>query len=235
VSWMSFEQLVGARHSCRAFLPDDVPGEVVEGLFALAQLTPSWCNTQPWQVHLLQGEVLARFGRDLLDHVARHDHAADLGMPTYQGEHASRRRESGHALYAALGIDRQDHVARRRQALRNFSFFGAPYCGIVTTDRALGTYGAIDCGAYLHTLMLGARSLGLGSIAQGALAMYSDFVRQWLRLPDDRLVVCGFSFGYADLDDPVNDFRTTRASLSAVVHRVDATDRAVSRNTEGLT
>lgn len=221
----SLEQLLGARYSCRAFLPSQVPDHLVDRLFAMAQRAPSWCNTQPWQAHLLEGEVLDRFARGLGEHVRSHEQVADLGLPSYDGVHATRRRDSGHGLYAALGIDREDREARGRQAFKNFSFFGAPHSAIITTDRALGVYGAVDCGAYVQTLMLGAQSLGLGAIAQGAVAMYSDFVRRWLELPADRLVVCAFSFGFADPDDPVNDFRTTRADLGSVVHRVGPSGR----------
>jgi nitroreductase len=217
-----FERLLATRYSCRAFRPDPVPDELVDRLFAAAQRTPSWCNTQPWQVNLLSGEAAVRFGKELGEHVLTHDQVADLGLPHYEGVHAERRRESAYGLYSALGIDRADRDARTGQMLKNFSFFGAPHCAVVTTDRALGTYGAVDCGGYVNTLMLGAQSLGLGVIAQGAIAMHSDFVRSWLDLPGDRMVVCAVSFGYADEDDPVNTFRTNRAEPDTVVHRLDS-------------
>ncbi|WP_224766361.1 nitroreductase [Nocardioides campestrisoli] len=215
------EQLLAARYSCRAFRPDPVPDQLVDRLFATAQRTPSWCNTQPWQVHLLGGEATARFAKELGEHVVAHEQVADLGLPAYEGIHADRRREAGYGLYSALGIAREDRAARSDQMARNFSFFGAPHCAVVTTGRDLGTYGAVDCGGYVNTLMLGAQALGLGVIAQGAVAMYSDFVRGWLDLPEDRLVVCAVSFGYADENDPVNAFRTTRADLGDVLHRLD--------------
>lgn len=220
------EQLLATRYSCRAFLSDMVPTDLVQRLFALGQRAPSWCNTQPWRAHLLEGEVLCQFAEELGQHVRVHEQVADLGLPSYDGVHAARRRESGYGLYSALGIDRHDREARGRQAFKNFSFFGAPHTAIITTDRALGTYGAVDCGAYVQTLMLGAQSLGLGVIAQGAVAMYSDFVREWLALPGERLVVCAVSFGYADEDDPVNAFRTTRADLDSAVQRVVSSGRA---------
>lgn len=220
---MELAELLRTRYSCRAFRPDPVPDDVVDEVFRLAQATPSWCNTQPWQVHLLSGEATARFGKELGEHVlSGAEEVADLGLPAYTGAHAERRREAGYGLYAALGIAREDRAARAAQMSRNFSFFGAPHTAVVTSDRALGTYGAVDCGAYVGTLMLAAQSAGVGVIAQGAVAMRSDFVRRWLGLGDDRLVVCAVSFGYADDADPVNAFRTGRADLDAVVHRVDA-------------
>lgn len=214
------EALLSERYSCRAFLPDPVPDEIIERLFGAAQRTASWCNTQPWQVHLLGGEAISRFSREITEHVLSHEQSADLGMPEYEDVYLERRRESGFALYSALGIERSDREARGLQMLKNFTFFGAPHTAIITTDRALGTYGAVDCGGYVSNLLLTAQSLGLGSIAQAAIAMYSDFVRQWLELPEDRAVVCAVSFGYADPEEPANAFRTTRADLDVVVRRV---------------
>lgn len=213
------ESLLAERYSCRAFLPDPVPDEIIDRLFTAAQRTASWCNTQPWQVHLLGGEAISRFSEELTEHVLTHDQSADHGLPEYEDTYLERRRESGFGLYSALGIERSDREARGLQMLKNFSFFGAPHSAIITTDRALGTYGAIDCGGYVSTLLLTAQALGLGSIAQAAIAMYSDFVRDWLDLTDDRLVVCAVSVGYADPDHPANAFRTTRADIPSVVHR----------------
>ncbi|WP_204163860.1 nitroreductase [Nocardioides solisilvae] len=219
---MEFADVLAARHSCRAFTGEEVPEETLTELFALAQRTPSWCNTQPWQVHLVSGQAAKRFSTELTEHVLAQPQSHDLEMPAgYSGVYAERRRESGYALYEAVGVARDDKLARGAQALLNYSFFGAPHVAVITTDRDQGTYGAIDCGGYVATLTAAATSLGLGSIAQAALAMYSDKVRDFLGLPDDRLVVCGVSLGYADPEHPANRFRTSRASVGEVVTRVD--------------
>jgi hypothetical protein len=62
-----------------------------------------------------------------------------------------------------------------------------------------------------------AQSLGLSTIAQAAIAMHADFVREFLQIPEDRAVVCAVSFGYADPAHPANGFRTDRADISAAV------------------
>ena len=103
----------------------------------------------------------------------------------------------------------------------NFRLFGAPHVAIVTTEEALGVYGAVDCGAYVANFMLAARSLGVAAIAQAALAAYSPFIREFFALPDERQVVCGISFGFEDAKHPANGFRTRRAHLSEVVTWVD--------------
>lgn len=215
-------QLLDERYSCRAFRAEPVPTPVIHTLFGMAQRTPSWCNVQPWQADLLSGDVIRDFGAALSDHVrGGAAESSDLPIPAgYAGKYQDRRREAGHALYASVGIERSDHEARAEQMMRNFRFFGAPHTAVITTDREIGVYGAVDCGAYVAALLLAAHSLDLAAIAQGAVGMYSGFVREYLDLPEDRLVVCAVSFGYADSEHPINGFRTSRAEVDAVLRHV---------------
>jgi nitroreductase len=220
---MDFTQLISERWSCRAYLPDQVPDDVITEMFAIAQQTASWCNTQPWQVYLLKGDATRRFASSLTEHARSHEPAADLGMPVrYRGVYQQRRREAGYALYASLGIRKEDRGARVAQRLKNFEFFGAPHVAVITTDRDQGVYGAIDCGGYVANLLHAAHSLGVATIPQAAIAMHSDHVREFLDLPEERLVVCAVSFGYADTGHPVNQFRTSRADVDDAITVLDS-------------
>lgn len=214
---VSLTELLARRHSARAFLPTEVPRATIDAVLAKAQRAPSWCNTQPWGLHVLSGDARDRFSQVLGDAVLTQQQTADLGLPVYTGIHAERRRESGYALYEAIGIERSDRDARALQSFKNFQLFGAPHVLVLTTDAALGTYGVLDCGGWLTTFMLLLAEEGIGSIAQGAIAMYSDVVRDFLDLPQGRQVVCAVSFGHEDPSDPVNEFRTSRAPLAEVV------------------
>ncbi|MEN0073156.1 MAG: nitroreductase [Paracraurococcus sp.] len=213
------EALLQRRMSCRGFRPEPLPRALIERILTMAQRTPSWTNSQPWQVELLSGPALERF------RTALHAHAASGAAPTpdipfprdYRGVYRERRRETGFGLYGALGIGREDMAARNRQALENFRLFGAPHLALVTSDEALGTYGAVDCGGYVATFMLAAEALGVASIAQAAIAGHAGFVRAQLGLPADRQLVCGIAFGTADPDHPANAFRTGRAGLAEAV------------------
>lgn len=218
---MDFKDVVESRYSCRAFLPDEVAPAQIDTLFALAQRSPSWSNTQPWEVHLASGDSARSFGRALTQRVLTHPPKPDLDMPAkYAGVFAQRRRETGYGLYQSLGIAREDKQARTAQLMLNYEFFGAPHVAVITSDRNQGVYGAVDCGSYVATLTMAATSLGLASIAQAAIAQYSDFVRDYLDLGDDRSVVCAVSFGHANPEHPANTFRTTRAELPEVVRHV---------------
>jgi nitroreductase len=69
--------------------------------------------------------------------------------------------------------------------------------------------------------MLAAQALGLGSIAQAALARQSGLIRRHFKLVDDRRVVCGISFGFPDSDHRINSYRTSRAGVSDAATLVD--------------
>lgn len=214
----TLERFLTRRHSTRAFLPENLPEDTITRLFELGRRTASWCNVQPWQTLVTSGAGTVRLARALSDFAGSHGPSPDFGMPSaYQGEHAARRRESGYALYESVGIERSDREARAAQSALNFSFFGAPHVAIITTDRGLGNYGAIDCGGYLSTLLVAAESLGIAAIPQAALAMHPGFIREYFSLGEDRQVVAGMSFGLEDTEHPVNRFRLGRAPVQQTV------------------
>ncbi len=216
------DRLLAERHSCRAFLPDQVPREVIERILAMSQRTASWCNSQAWQLVVAGGAATERFRAALLKAAGSGEQSWDIPPPkAYLGAYLDRRRECGFQLYESVGIAKGDREASARQGLENFRLFGAPHVAIITSPEPLGPYGAVDCGAYVANFMLAAKSLGVASIAQAALASQSALVRSHFRIPEDRQVVCGISFGYEDLAHPANAFRTRRAPVTEVVTWVE--------------
>ena len=215
---MQFDTLLSQRYSCRGFLPQPVERATIERILGLAQKTPSWCNAQPWHITISSGAAADAFRDAMLKASDTLPPQPDFPWPVeYTGLYQARRRACGFGLYDSVGVQRGDRAASARQARENFRLFGAPHVAIVTTEAALGVYGAVDCGAYVSNFMLAARSLGVASIAQAALASWPGVVRECLGLPASRLVVCGISFGFEDPAHPANGFRTGRAPLGEVV------------------
>lgn len=212
------ERLLADRHSCRQFLPDEVPSALVAAVVAAAGRTASWCNTQPWHVTVLSGRRLTSLRHEMHTAAEAGEPATyELGQPTYEGVALERRRAAGWGLYGAVGIQRGDRAASKQQALCNYDFFGAPHLAVVSTLRALGTYGAVDCGAFVGTFLLAAQERGIATIAQAAAVSYPDLVRRHTELAEDRALVCGIAFGFEDPDARANGFRTDRADLDAVM------------------
>jgi nitroreductase len=188
-------RLLEDRYSCRGYKSEPVPQPVIERMLSLAQLSASWCNSQPWKTIVTVGEGTERFRKAYYDHAVA-DHAANGGVPTmqpdftfpaaYRGIYKERQREVGWQLYDSVGVVFGDRAASGKQALENFRLFGAPHALIVTSERDLGIYGAIDCGLYLGSLLLAAQSLGLGMIPQAALATYVARILRYSRQPHGR-------------------------------------------------
>lgn len=216
-------RLLSDRHSCRAFLPDPVAPALQRQILELAQRSASWCNAQPWKVHLTQGQATERFRALMLAPAGEGEPGPDFDWPkAYQGAYRQRRFDCAMQLYDSAGIERGDREATALQARKNFRLFGAPHVAMITSDAALGVYGAVDCGAFVANFLLAATSLGIATIPQAALASRPERVREFFGLGEDRLVVCGVSFGYGDSTHPVNGFRTERANLDDVVSIVSA-------------
>jgi nitroreductase len=219
----ALEAVLKRRYSCRGFLPRPVERATIERLLEVAQRTPSWCNAQPWQVHITSGAATERFRAALLAYAASHQAEPEYPFPReYRGVYLERRRECGFQLYEAVGVARGDRAASAKQAMENFRLFGAPHALVVTTDEALGVYGVLDCGAWVNNFMLAAAAAGLACIAQAALAAHPRLLREFFGIGADRRVVCGMSFGYEDPQHPANRFRTRRATKEEIAVWIDS-------------
>ena len=213
----ALRELFASRYSCRGFLPDPVPVEIVQQILEMAQRSASWSNTQPWHTTVLAGDETKRFSEHLLAAAIAEQGTSDLPPPgRYEGEFQARRRASGFALYDSLNIAYDDINARKNQMLENYRLFGAPHVAIISSEASVGPYGYIDTGAYLTGFLLAATSLGVATIAQAAIGMHANVVHEFLGIPESQHVVCGVSFGYADVNHPANAFRTERAPLHEV-------------------
>lgn len=216
---MNFEQAIRTRYSCRKFMAREVPQAVIGKILELAQHTASWNNVQPWRVLIASGTAARDFAAALTAHVRSGAvPKPDLAFPEeYHDIERERRKACGVQLYQALDIGRGEEERKRQQMLENYRLFDAPHVAMITTPAYMGVYAALDCGLYVNSFMLAARSLGVDSIAQAAIAAYSDFVRPYFGIADERKLVCGISFGFGDATHPINQYRTGRAAISEVV------------------
>ncbi|MEV0984596.1 nitroreductase [Brevibacterium sp. NPDC049920] len=222
----SFRTLLAERYSVRHFTGEPVIEEQLTAVLATAQRTPSWSNTQAWQVHVLTDEVLREIGRRLRAAVTARTQqktvVSDLALPgRFTEEQMHRKRVTGYGRYESLGIDRKDRVGRFEASLANFEFFGAPVGLVITSTREVGPYGWVDTGAYIGTLQYAAWEAGLGACALGSIGMHADLIHRYLGLADDVDVIAGMALGHPDHAAPGNTYRTERAPLSEVVHRVE--------------
>lgn len=211
---------IASRRSIRAFLPTQVPRAIVEELLRLAGTAPSGSNVQPWQVHVVAGEVRDGLSAALLaahkagEAPAREYHYYPLD---WRSPYLERRRATGWGLYSLLGIEKGDREASARQHGRNYEFFGAPVGLIFTIDRDMQRGSWLDFGMFLQNIMLGARGFALHTCPQAALANYPHIVKKHLGIGDEKIIVCGMALGYADPDALINQFQPERMKLEEYV------------------
>ena len=211
---MQVRQAIAARRSVRGFLDAPVDMSVLHELAAAAARAPSGGNLQPWHVHIVAGDAMARLKADMAAKLARGETetpAYPVYPPALDDPYRTRRSDIGEALYGHLGIPRADRDARRRWFADNFRFFGAPAAFFCTVDRAMGPPQWSDLGMYLQTLMLLAVDAGLATCPQECWAMYPETVGRLLALPAERMLFCGVAIGFEDEAAPANALRSERA------------------------
>ncbi|KIC46101.1 hypothetical protein RA28_10015 [Ruegeria sp. ANG-S4] len=212
------------RQSMRAYLPKDVPDDVVRSILAAASRAPSGTNTQPWKVYVVRGAQRDQLCAEILSAYnagKSPDFEYDYYPSEWRDPYLSRRRANGWGLYGALGIRKGDRERTREQHGRNYRFFDAPVGLIFTIDRDLEIGSWLDYGMFLQSIMIAAREFGLDTCAQQAFAQYYEILHRRLSIPRDEMVICGMAVGYADMTAPENRYRTEREPLEEIATFVE--------------
>ena len=214
---MKVSEAIATRKTVRAFRNDPVDVQTVRRILEQAARAPSGGNLQPWRVYVLLGGA-----RDeLVRRVAEKRTEAPMGEtpeyhiypPQLTEPYKTRRHRIGEAMYAAMGIPREDRARRLKHFVRNWEFFGAPIGMIFTIDRQMQQGQWADLGMFMQNIMLLAREEGLHTCPQEAWAVWPKTIREFLAVPENEMIFCGMGLGYADDEAPVNSLESERASL----------------------
>lgn len=218
---------ITSRRSIRAFLPTPVAREDIEKILDVAARAPSGTNTQPWKVYVLTGakkqELTARILAVHADPALAQQHTEEYAYypSVWQSPYIDRRRKVGWDLYKLLGLGRDNKAGMAAQHGRNYAFFDAPVGLMFTIDRVMEQGSWLDYGMFLQNIMVAARGRGLDTCPQAAFTQYHTIIRAVLDLPDNEMVVCGMSLGYADHNKIENTLVTEREPLANFVKFVD--------------
>jgi nitroreductase len=228
-----FSNFLASRRSTRDFLSTPVPPEIIEQILKDSLTAPSWSNTRPFKVAVASGDIRDRISNEFLSRwsvlskIMRKGIMNKLrivysryGLPTsnrlivkpYPAELKPRAERVGREMYEILGVVRGDRSARDQQWAKNYSFFGAPVELFVYVHKSLHIYAASDAGLMMQNLMLSAHAHGLGTCAQGAVAIWDDVVRKEFEIPKGYRLLCGIALGYPS-NSPINDFKANRIDV----------------------
>ncbi|GAB4553980.1 MAG: nitroreductase [Geothermobacteraceae bacterium] len=218
---------IRSRRSVRAFRPDTVPRAVIEEILDVAARAPSVVNTQPWQVWVVTGATRRRLADAIMaafddpDRETKYRAEYSYYPKSWTEPYLSRRRKIGWDLYGLLGIGKRDKEKMHAQHRRNFDFFDAPVGLFLTMDRILAQGSWLDCGMFLQNFMTAARGRGLDSCPQAAFIHFHSVIREFLGIPDEQILLCGLSLGYADDEATENRLVTQREPVEGFARFFD--------------
>lgn len=204
------------RRSIRAFLPKPVPKEEVDAILGVARAAASGVNTQPWRVHVVTGTAKERLSAAIAkidddpELSAKLEEPYDYYPTQWVPPFIDRRRKVGWDLYGLLGIAKGDKDRMHAQHGRNYRFFDAPVGLFFTMNRIMQTGSFLDYGMFLQSVMVAARGRGLDTCPQVAFTKFHQVIASQLGIPDDEVLVCGMSLGYADTSRIENSLVTER-------------------------
>ncbi len=212
---MDVSEAVARRISVRAFRPDPVPEAAVRELLEKAARAPSGGNLQPWRVHAISGQPLARLKQVAMASIAQggDETEYDVYPPDLWEPLRTRRYQCGEDLYATIEIPRENKPARLLQLAKNAELFGAPVGLFFFIDRRVGPPQWADIGMYMQTLMLLAEERGLATCAQEFWARLHRAVADAMPVPEGHMLFCGMALGWRDESAPINTLRTRRDAL----------------------
>ncbi|MEM9011882.1 MAG: nitroreductase [Pseudomonadota bacterium] len=211
---VTVSEAVARRRSIRAFTDRPVETDMLVEILRRAARAPSGGNLQPWQVYLLNGPSMTAFREMMEPRIA----AGDVDSPEYpvypsplKSPYRERRFAVGEALYARLGIPREDKAARLAWFAENYRFFHAPAALFLFVDRDMGAAQWSDLGGYLQTVMLLLVEAGLASCPQEAWFLHHSVVQSFVEAPEELMLFCGLSIGEPAPEAAVNGLVAERA------------------------
>ena len=217
---MELLEAVKTRKSIRAFKAEAVPKEVIQRILEASRWSPSWGNTQPWELVVVTGAKVKDLTGELVAAFVQETAAnPDVAMPgTFPDIYKERYMACTAGLMGKMGVARDDMASRIALMVNMARDFGPPVIIYVLFNADLAEpYTMFDLGAITHAICLAAHDLGLGTCIMASLVFYPDLIRRQLGLTQAHKIVVGIALGYPDLDHPANAFRSEREPLEQFV------------------
>ena len=208
------------RRSVRQFKSDQISRDTILKIMTAAGRSPSWADTQPWELFIAAGETLNKIRqKSLVLYQEGQNGGPELARPAdWPPALKQRMTENMAHRMAAMGVDRNDEKGREANTRRNYEFFGAPVVAYLCLDRSLTAWSIFDMGIMAQSIMLAAQEYGVDSIPAVSLVNYPEIIRDELGISDDLTIIFGIALGYAQIDDPVNKPRSLRRPIEAFLH-----------------
>jgi len=205
-------ECIKSRMSIRKFKPDPVHDDMLIEIIEAAKWSPSYKNSQPWEVAIVSGEKKETLSKMLVELLEKNEPPCpDIPEPQSWPPAEKARIVSLMKMRSEqTGKDLNDPEVKRKAKIVNFNFYKAPHGIFLFQDASLSLWSLFDIGLFAQSLMLAAHAHGIGTVPQAFLTDYALYVKKFLGIPETKRLVLGISVGYPDLESPANKFRTDR-------------------------
>ena len=211
-------ECIQSRRSIRKFTTEAVPQKDLKELIETAQWSPSYKNTQPWEVAIVSGAKKAELSKVLVGLLEERatptpDFTTPASWPTAEQERIDYLMNKRKEL-TGLDLTAPEMVVKAKKA--NFNFYYAPHAIYLFQDASLSEWSIFDMGLFAQSLMLAANAKGLATVPQAFATDYAKEVKECLGIPASKRLILGLSVGYPDMESPVNAYRTERSSTDSI-------------------
>jgi nitroreductase len=213
---VELNEAILTRYSCRAFRPDPVPEELIRDILNIASRSPSYANTQPWEVAVVTGKTLEALNRRRDELIIQNIPAnPDMpAQPAWPGPHGERTRAFAAQRAEVTNRAKANAASRYDATTLSSPVFGAPAAIFLFIDKTLLDWSIFDIGLFSQSLVLAAHARGLGTCIQAGIVRYPAEVRRILGIADSKKLVVGVSLGYPLKESLMNQMRTPRTDIS---------------------
>ncbi len=216
---MDAVECIRSRMSIRKFKPESVSRDVLMEIIDTAKWSPSYKNSQPWEVMILSGAKKESLSTMLVELLERGEKMCpDISEPVSWPPKEEARIASLYRKRAeAAGINLNDPDVLKKAKIANFHFYGAPHAFYLFQEASLSLWSLFDMGLFAQSLMLAAHAKGLGTVPQAFATDYARHVKKFLGIPETKRLVLGISIGYPDETSDLRAMRTNRSETEEIV------------------
>jgi len=203
---------IKTRRSIRAFKDKPIPEETLNKILQATANSPSYTNTQPWEVAVVCGEKKDSLSKMIHDLAQKHAKPhPDIPKPKdWPPKQKTLSKDHGARRLAVIGVERHDEVGREKLHLLNFEFFGGPCAIFLFMEGSLTEWSTFDMGLFAQNLILALHSFGLGSCLQASVTDYAKEIKQFLGISETKKLMICVSVGYPDSEAKLNTYKAIK-------------------------
>ena len=216
-SGLSFSEIMKQRHSIRHFLSKPIPKETLKKIMETSLLTPSWGNSQPWNLYIASGNTLENIKKEWIAKNKEGIKGKSDIEAGHRTDFSERCQKCMNEIMNLIGEVLNDPNAKSLWDA-NVILFDAPTIVYITIPKKRTLYNLFDSGAIEMTVMAAAKEYGIDSVPAYEAIKYPEILRKNMKIPDDEDIVIGIALGYKDDENILNKIHPKKLTLDEACH-----------------